>query len=53
MTLSHLRKSLLFFALLIFVLAALGYNGNTHFVMIPAGLPLWVVSDLLGVPPLP
>ena len=53
MNISHIRKSLLFFALIIFVLAAFGYNGNAHLTMLPVAFALWVVSEMLGVPPTP
>lgn len=53
MYISHIRKSLLFFALIIFILVALGYNGNAHFVLLPVAFALWVVSEILGVPPTP
>jgi hypothetical protein len=53
MTISHLRKSLLFVATLLFLLVALGYTGSPRFVLLPAALALWAVSDLLGVPPTP
>lgn len=53
MLISHVRKSLLFAALILFVLVALGFNGSPRFVLLPAAFALWVVSELLGVPPTP
>jgi hypothetical protein len=44
------RKTLMFFAILIFLLVALGYPGSSRLTLLPVAFALWAVSTLIGIP---
>jgi hypothetical protein len=50
MNIPMIRKMLLFVALLLFILVALGYTGSPRIVLLPVAFALWVISDFMAIP---